>query len=137
MSKQPTSKYITLVSALIILSVSIISCGFAYEKQIVGKYYIIGVDTKDDLGLSYNLGGGSFVGKTPGKLIAYGFNDTFLVAKTTSYLTNSEEFYLIDMTKDSDYAHEKDFRIGPLTEVEYDSQWNHRLKIKLINVQSQ
>jgi hypothetical protein len=29
------------------------SCGFAYEKQMTGKYYIIGVDTEDDLGLSY------------------------------------------------------------------------------------
>lgn len=103
------------------------SCGFAYEKQVIGKYYIVGVDTRDDLHLSYQLSSGDYAGRAPGRLLQYGFNDTFLVAITHGY-------YIIDMTKDSEVAHEENFRIGPLTEEQYQQAWRERLNIPLIDV---
>lgn len=105
------------------------SCGFAYKEQVIGKYYIIGVDTKTDLALSYEVGSGNYIGKAPGLLLQYGYNDTFLVAKTQEYNDNYPAYYIIDMTKDSEIAHEKDFRIGPLTEEEFNQTWKQRLLV--------
>ena len=107
------------------------SCGFAYEKQVTGKYYIIGVDTKEELSLSYALGSGDYVGKAPGRLLEYGFNDTFLVAKTNEYKKGSPSYYIIDMTKDSELAREETYRVGPLTEDEYNRTWKQRMNIQL------
>ena len=110
------------------------SCGFAYEKKVTGKYYIIGVDIKDDLRLSYQLSSGDYVGKAPGQLLQYGFNDTFLVAKTQEYKNGSPSYYIIDMTKDSELAHEETFRVRPLSEDEYTQTWKPRLNIQLKDV---
>jgi hypothetical protein len=92
------------------------------------------VDTKDDLGLSYKLTSDDYVGKAPGQLLQYGFNDTFLVAKTLKYKNGNPAYYIIDMTKDSELAHEEVFRVGPLTEVEYNQTWKQRLNIQLKDV---
>ena len=110
------------------------SCGFAYEKQVKGKYYIIGVDTEDDLGLSYKLSSNDYVGKAPGNLLQYGFNDTFLVAKVKEYKNGNLSYYIIDMTKDSELAHEETFRVGPLSEDEYTQTWKPRLNIQLKDI---
>jgi hypothetical protein len=110
------------------------SCGFAYEKRITGKYYIIGVDTKTDLSLSYKLSSDNYVGKAPGQLLKYGFNDTFLVAKTKEYNKTLPSYYIIDMTSDAELAREETFRIGPLTEGDYNQTWRQRLGIRLQDV---
>lgn len=130
-SKQ-TRNFLSLFG--IFLLINLYSCGFAYEKQVKGKYYIVGVDSQDELGLSYQLESGSYVGKAPGQLLQYGFNDTFLVAKTKEYKNDSPSFYIIDMTKDSELAHEETFRIGPLSEDEYNNSWKRRLNIQLQDV---
>lgn len=118
------------------LSVSTLSCGMAYEEKIIGKYFIVGVDTKHDLSLSYSLGDGSYVGKAPGNLLRFGFNDTFLVAETEEGISTHTSYYVIDMMKDSEYAHEENFRIGPLSESEFKSQWARRLNIEFKMVPS-
>ncbi|MEO6136164.1 MAG: hypothetical protein ABIP35_13490 [Ginsengibacter sp.] len=100
------------------------SCGFVYEKQVKDNYYIIGVDTNTDLGLAYKLSSGGYVGKAPGQLLQYGFNDTFFIAKTREYSDSLASYYIIDMTKDSELAHEETFRVGPLTEEEYNQHGN-------------
>jgi hypothetical protein len=110
------------------------SCGLAYKKQITGKYYIVGVDTDNSASLSYKLASGDYVGKAPGKLLEYGFNDTFMVAKTQEYKKNNPSYFIIDMTKDSELAHEESFRIGPLSEDEFSKRWKRRLNIQLIDI---
>jgi hypothetical protein len=132
LSKQ-TSNLLSLIGLLLLIN--FYSCGFAYEKQVTGKYYIIGVDTKDDLGLSYKLTSGDYVGKAPGQLLQYGFNDTFLVAKTQEHRNGNLAYYIIDMTKDSELAHEDVFRVGPLTEDQYNQTWRQRLNIQLKDVE--
>lgn len=44
-------------------------------------------------------------------------------------------YYLIQRIKDSRYAEEKDFLIGPLSEKEYNEEYVKRLKINLTKVQ--
>ncbi len=112
-----------------------ISCDFAYKKHIVGKYYIIGVDTKTDLTLSYELSSGDYVGKIPPRIIAYGYNDTFLVAKSNEYDKSYPTYYFIDMRKDSELAHEQTFRIGPILQKEFESTWKEKLNIQMNIVQ--
>lgn len=123
-----------VLTFMLLLFANLYSCSFAYEERVIGKYHIIGVDSRNDLVLSYQLGSGSYVGKAPGRLLQYGFNDTFLVAKTQEYKNVSPSFYLINMTKDSEFAHEETFRIGPLTEDEFGRTWKHRLNIQLKDV---
>ena len=115
--------------------INFLSCGFAYEKHVTGKYYVIGVDTKTDLTLSYKLSSGDCVGKAPGQLLQYGFNDTFLVAKTHDRRDNRVLYFIIDMTKDSEIAHEDKFRVGPLTEDRYNTDWKTRLNVQLQDAQ--
>lgn len=116
---------------VLLLLITFFSCGFAYEKQVKGNYYIIGVDIKTDLSLSYKLSSGDYVGKAPGQLLHYGFNDSFLVAKTLEYKDSLPAYYIINMTKDSELAHEETFRVGPLSEEEYNHAWKQRLNLKL------
>ena len=122
------------IAAVLLLLINICSCGFAYVRHVTGQYYIIGVDTKEDLGLSYKLSSGEYVGKAPGQLLEYGFNDTFLVAKTQEYNDHAPSYFIIDMTKDSDLEHEEIFRIGPLTEADFIDKWKRRLGIELKDV---
>jgi hypothetical protein len=60
-------------------------------------------------------------------------NDSFVVA--TCKKINSISYYLIQRIKDSRYAEEKDFLIGPLSEKEYNEEYIKRLKINLTKVQ--
>ncbi len=121
-----------IVSARLILAIFLFSsCGLVYKKHVIGKYYIIGVDTKEELFLSYDLNNGTFIGKAPPRIIEYGCNDTFLVAKVLEYGKDYPTYYIIDMTKDSEYGLEESFRVGPLSKNEYNSTWKQKLKVKL------
>ena len=119
---------------VLLLSFNLTSCGLAYEKQITGRYYIISVDTKTDFGLGYRLSSGNYIGKAPGLLLEYGFNSTFLVAKTRDYKDKHSSYYIIDMTRDSELAHEEIFRVGPITEEKYNKTWKQTLGIQLKNI---
>lgn len=125
-------KKITFIIGHLLL-ITFLSCDFNNKKHVIGNYFIIENDTKKDFTLSYKLSTGDFIGKAPGQLLQYGLNDTFLVAKTQQYNDNSPLYYIIDMTKDSEFAHEEIFRIGPITEIEYNKSWKQRLNIELKN----
>jgi hypothetical protein len=123
-------KNFPFIFALLLL-MNLYSCDFAYQRHVTGNYYVISVETKDDFGLSYKLSSGDYVGKAPGKLLEYGFNDTFLVAKTQEYKNENPSYYVIDMTKDSELAHEEAFRVGPVSEDEYLRTWKQKFNIQL------
>ncbi len=126
------NKYFSLVFVITILI--FISCGFAFKKHILGQYYLVGVDSKSDVTVCFKLATGDFIGKIPHTLIEYGYNDSFLVGKSKEYNKNFVTYYIIDMRKDSEFAHEKNFRIGPINQVEFDSIWRKRLNIRMISV---
>ena len=96
----------------------IFSCqNFAYEKNITGNYYLLGVDTENNLTISRKLSNGDYIGRIPAKVLAYGLKDSFLVAKMT--FDEVIKYYVIDMKKDSEYALEENFLFGPMTEQEF------------------
>ena len=110
------------------------SCGFVFKEHITGKYYAIGVDTRFDVSLSYENSRGEYSGKAPGRLLEYGYNDSFLVARTEEYSKVNSSYYIIDMTKDSELAHDETFRIGPLSRKDFDSIWNRKLAIEMKSI---
>jgi hypothetical protein len=133
MSK-PVKLPFTYISLFVLLFINLISCDFVYEKQVTGKYYIIGVDTETDLKLGYKLRSGDYVGRAPGQILQFGFNDTFLIAKTKENINSQSVYYIIDMTKDHEYAKEETFRAGPLTEEVFNKTWKQKLNIQLRDV---
>ncbi len=117
-----------LATALLQMILIFSSCRFAHEKHITGRYSIVGIDEKE-LSISYELSSGDYVGKIPGIPIEYGYNDTFLIAKSQEYNKKNTAYYIIDMRNDSDLAIEETFRIGPISENIFDSVWKQKLKI--------
>jgi hypothetical protein len=122
-------KSFTVATAIIIGTVLFSSCGFVYKKHVIGKYYLIGVDTEDDISLSYKLSSGGFVGRVPAKIIAYGYKDSLLVTKSMEYQNSYPTYYIINMNRDSEYAHEEVFRIGPIKESDYNKGWKDKLRV--------
>ena len=117
----------------VILFVSFTSCSsFEYEKNIVGKYYLIGVDLKDYLSISRKLNG-DYIGRVPPNVIEYAIVDSLIVAKSEK--NKMIRYYIVNMDNDSDYAKEEDFLTGPLSEREYTQLWDKKLKPKFIKVQ--
>lgn len=106
------------------------SChSFSYEKKIANGYYLIGVDTKDYLTISRRLSNGDYIGRIPAKVLEYGIVDSLIVGKTEK--KGVINYYILNIQKDSEYAHEEDFLIGPLTENEFNRQWQSRLNVHL------
>lgn len=111
---------------------SLFSCNdlFSYKKNIVGKYYLMETETKNGLAIYYKTNDGDFIGRIPANVLSYGFNDSFIVTKNKEL--NLELYYILNRTKDFDYAEQKDFLITqPLTEKEYNEMWKLRLQIDI------
>jgi hypothetical protein len=116
---------------LVILFSSTLYCGdiFQYRKKIKGNYYLVEGESKRDITICFKTDYGDYIGRIPSRILEYGTYDSFLVAKTEDY-NNRESYYIINMGKDFDIAREKTFRIGPMSENEYNQQWQHKLKCK-------
>ena len=119
-------------NCLLLISFSyFFSCqGFNRVEHIVGPYYLIEIDIKEDLSICYDLKNDDYLGKIPQTIIEYGYNDSFLIAKTKNH-SDQINFYIVDIKKDSALAHEEDFRFGPMSESEFVNKWEDRLKIRM------
>lgn len=129
-----TYKNIRLIICILVTS-TIFSCGdlFSFEKKIVDKYYLMETDSKEDLAIYYKTSDGDYVGRIPAKVLEYGFNDSVIVAKCKK--NNSINYYIVHRNQDSNYADQKDFLTGPLSEKEFNEEWHQRLKMNFIKVQ--
>lgn len=118
------------VCICIIASIYLYACGdlFAYKKRIINDYYLREADGISDMRIDYNLGNGSFIGKVPEKVLAYGYNDSVLVAKTERM--GRVMFYIIDMNADSEFAEDSTYLLDTLNESDYSKKWQPRLLIK-------
>ena len=113
-----------------LLSLHLFSChSFRYKKKIADDYYLIGVDLKDYLSIDRKLNQGDYIGRIPAKILEYGIEDSFIVGKSEQ--KGLVGYYILNMQKDHDYAHEEDFLIGPLSEDDYNKYWHDKLKVRL------
>ena len=111
----------------------ILSCdGVEYKEHIVGNYYII--KSEGQIDLSYKLEKGAYVGKVPSNIVEYGFNQKYIIAKTRNS-NKSYSFFIIDRAKDFGSAIEENFRIGPITEIQFEKNWREKLNIELHEVE--
>jgi hypothetical protein len=112
------------------------SCGigFYFKKQITGQYYLIAMDTKEQLNIAYRDGGSnSYSGRVPPMVIEFGFSDSLIVAKSINNV-NQIYYYIIDMTKDGDIGREEQYLIGPISEQEYVRNWKEKINIPLTKI---
>lgn len=110
------------LTAMALVGVTLLSsCGFVHDEHITGSYRLIAVDINEQMGISYDLGGGSAVGRINETVFAYGFNKRFIVAKQHPKNDRSIiNYFFLDMTKDSKYAEPSASVTGPLNQKEFE-----------------
>ena len=85
--------FMNLITVLCFLS----SCGlgFYFKKQITGQYYLVAMDTKEQLNIAYRDGAtNSYSGRVPHRVIEFGFSDSLIVAKSINNV-NQAYYYII------------------------------------------
>lgn len=111
-----------LMTALALLGVLLIAgCGSAHDELIIGPYRLVAVDLDEQMSISYDLGGGSAVGRIDQTVFAYGFDERFIVAKQHPNNDRSlTRYFFLEIAKDSKYAEPSDSVTGPLTLEEFE-----------------
>ena len=85
------------------------SCGFVYKQHLTGNYYLIAVDTKDDMDVCYHrqTDDALYIGITGASVYAVGYDDDFILVKAyralrdsmgislQCYDKNTTEYYII------------------------------------------
>nr|WP_122120486.1 DUF3997 domain-containing protein [Alistipes megaguti] len=81
------------VSSFLILLLPLImqSCGFVYERHLTGNYYLIAVDTKEDMDVCYHQpeDDAPYTGITGASVYAVGYDDDFILVKAYRALKDS------------------------------------------------
>lgn len=115
---------------IFLLMIIFFSCGdlFSPKKEIVGRYYLMEPESENGLAIYYKTSDGDYIGRIPAKVLEYGFNDSFIVAKCEK--NTSISYYLVQRNLDSNYTEPRDFLAGPLSEKEFNERWRSRLKIR-------
>ena len=102
------------------------SCGFVYKQHLTGNYYLIAVDTKDDMDVCYHrqTDDAVYIGITGASVYAVGYDDDFILVKAyralrdsmdislQRYDKNTTEYYIIPVnnTQEAWEAQENKFR---------------------------
>lgn len=72
----------TVISLLFLLLLIMQSCGFVYERHLTGNYYLIAVDTKEDMDVCYHQKNDSpYTGITGASVYAVGYDDNFILSR--------------------------------------------------------
>ena len=101
-------------------------CGFVYKQHLTGNYYLIAVDTKDDMDVCYHrqTDDALYIGITGASVYAVGYDDDFILVKAyralrdsmdislQRYDKNTTEYYIIPVnnTQEAWEAQENKFR---------------------------
>lgn len=85
----------TVISLLFLLLPLMQSCGFVYERHLTGNYYLIAVDTKEDMDVCYhqqNDDDAPYTGITGASVYAVGYDNDFILVKAYRALRDSIGF---------------------------------------------
>ncbi len=101
------------------------ACGFAHVEELVKNYFLIAIDTHEDMSLSYSLKDqGSFIAIVPGTVFAVGYNDQFIVVKQhprefpKAPDRSTTNYFIIPLINRINPSEDKNV-IGPLTTREF------------------
>ena len=115
-----------VISLFFLLLPLLQSCGFVYKQHLTGNYYLIAVDTKDDMDVCYHrqTDDALYIGITGASVYAVGYDDDFILVKAyralrdsmdislQRYDKNTTEYYIIPVnnTQEAWEAQENKFR---------------------------
>jgi hypothetical protein len=93
--------------------------GFYFKEHIVGQYYLVAMDSKDQLNIAYRNGArDDYSGRVPPTVTEFGYSDSLLVAKSIINV-REQVYYIIKIREDSATARPETYLIGPLSEREF------------------
>ncbi|MFK7049804.1 hypothetical protein FLACOL_00457 [Flavobacterium columnare] len=92
------------------------SCNDIENNKIIGRYYLVAVDTKDNMTIGYEIDeNGNTVDVVGETIFSIGNNDKYIIAKQhPSRNKNIVNYFIIPIYKDFTYSPEKGL-IGPLS----------------------
>ncbi|MGB5981922.1 MAG: hypothetical protein WBG46_07225 [Nonlabens sp.] len=109
---------LVLFSLIIVLSTA---CqDLVVEKKITGRYYIIGVDTSDNLRLSYEVDSGNYIGITKSNIKSIGFNKKYIITSSHIEDKKNAHYFIIPLEKEVNQYWVDTLKIGPLNKSEFD-----------------
>ena len=95
----------TAISSLFLLLIPVIQgCGFVYQRHLTGNYYLIAVDTKEDMDVCYhrqNDDDAPYTGITGASVYAVGYDDNFILVKAYRAFKDSMGISLPRYDKDT------------------------------------
>lgn len=123
---------------VLIFSSLIYNCDDLSKNSIIGKYYLVSVDSIDDTSLSYSINNddSSFANVVGETVFAVGHNDDFIIVKQHPRVFGNEpdktttNYFIVKIYKKNTLWAEKGV-IGPLTKKEFEQK---RKDLKIENI---
>jgi hypothetical protein len=124
----------TVISSLFLLLPLMQSCGFVYEQHLTGNYYLIAVDTKDDMDVCYHRqkDDALYTGITGASVYAVGYDDDFILVKAyralrdsmgislQRYDKNTTEYYIIPVNNTQEAWEAQENKFGAFSEKDFE-----------------
>ena len=124
----------TVITLLFLLLPLMQSCGFVYEQHLTGNYYLIAVDTKDDMDVCYHLpkDDAPYTGITGASVYAVGYDDDFILVKAyralghstgislQRYDKNTTEYYIIPVNNTQEAWEAQENKFGALSKKDFE-----------------
>lgn len=104
-----------IIITLVLISI-IFSCEGINKNQIIGRYYLVAVDTDDNMSIGYQVDEeGNTVDIVKETVFSIGNNNSYIIAKQNPYRNKSiVNYFIIPIYKKFTYFPEKGV-IGPLS----------------------
>lgn len=110
------------------------SCGFVYKQHLTGNYYLIAVDTKDDMDVCYHrqTDDALYIGITGASVYAVGYDDDFILVKAyralrdsmgislQRYDKNTTEYYIIPVNNTQEAWEAQENKFGAFSKKNFE-----------------
>ena len=106
----------TVISLLFLLLPLMQSCGFVYERHLTGNYYLIAVDTKEDMDVCYhqqNDDDAPYTGITGASVYAVGIS-------LPRYDKNTTEYYIIPVNNTQEAWEAQENKLGAFSKKDFE-----------------
>lgn len=124
----------TFISLLLLLLPLMQNCGFVYERHLTGNYYLIAVDTKEDMDVCYHQqkNDAPYTGITGASVYAVGYDDDFILVKAyrafrdsigislPRYDKNTTEYYIIPVNNTQEAWEAQENKFGAFSDKEFE-----------------
>ena len=121
---------------LFFMVVLIQSCGFAYKQHLTGNYYLIAVDTKEDMDVCYHNRKDDvlYTGITGASVHAVGYDDDFILVEAyralkdsmgiplPRYDKNITEYYIIPVNNIQEAWDAQENKFGPFSKKDFETK---------------